>query len=271
MLTVVLDMTLRCPRDRFFLMDERLLADVALDALDWARERDTDGETLVLRHGFTVPQAVAARASELMDGAPTRGLDPARDVTALLSFIAARLPDAEGALLYLNPFQGALTRERIEAMPLSSQPGEVHVSAIKAASNIHPLWATPVPVGKRGKSAFVLRKKEADRTLRDDAAFMKALHNGSKQPILGSQFLQKVHMLDAALVSADCRGLRDSLPQDWSVTPVTGGETRCRDAAAMPWFYCVPVFNMSRETRIDWTPKAVPDCRNRGQARVIEE
>lgn len=250
MMSVYIDLSLHCARDRFFVERGELLEAFVADLADELMEMESVREMHLIQHGWEASQGLIRRFVSIIDGGPIASFIPARDHHQIMSFLASQgEPGSEGGILYVNPFQGIVTKQRLLTMPINPAPGVIHVSAHKAPVNIHPLWVTPVAEERVKRDSFVLRVSEMQRSLRDDADLMEKIQKDTHSTIAGSQYLKDVYLLDGAMVSVDRMSLTTSEKTALPVVAEPYGQSLSEEMD-LPWFYQIPIFSMDRDTKV---------------------
>lgn len=248
MTRVLVDMTFRKPRDHFFAQKD-ILHDLGeyvekcvhsvLGPVEWVVS--TNRKDLVEASSWAAKASVVEPETQLSPDSPFSCVELC---AGSLSRLDSHL---NGHVLYLNPLQGPLCQSRLRDTIGLGRKGQVVASVISLSVNEHPLWVEQVPARFASKESFILNRKRNGSSLRNDKAMVCAFQGSNGREISGSQHLSDVFKFDAACVyipeSVARRGFQFQ-EFAWCLW------NRARVAEA-PWFYAVPIWSMSRDSRVD--------------------
>lgn len=233
---IFLDMTERCPRDRYFLNPKRMLR-LANYCREAAQSALPGAETIFCR----APSRFGAT-----DPPGCRVIDAPEEFAALLPCealkriwtMASSMVETD-RVLYLNPLQGQICPDRINDLLHNEGNAPALISVSAATSHEHPLWTKLVPKRLFGKKRFITKSGKLQPAFKRFPELAGLIQDETK--ITGSQNLKAVYKRDGACI------LLNMPPDDTPDSPPVLVPWKNRYELDAPWEFSLPIWSMNRQ------------------------
>ena len=248
MLNVYLDLTERYPRDKFFLNNNSLLNEIVADINTAVRDIFQIDNIFLICNGATQIKNTSITFNDIFPIHDCQIYEIHRHIYSSLSTLNKQQKITAGNILYINPFQGAISAKRLLSMNIKPDIQKMLISAHKTPVNVHPLWVTPVDKTICKKTSFILNATRATESLKNDPLLLKKIQNEDNNHISGSQELKDTYMIDGSLVMMRYESLNRNFSNEIEIIPIIFNN-KFNDN--LPWYYSIPIFSMAKDSLID--------------------
>ncbi|MCG8551795.1 MAG: hypothetical protein MI799_15440 [Desulfobacterales bacterium] len=251
MLNVIMDLTPRCPRDMFFLSNATLFQELIVEITDMIHGLFQEAYLHLMYPQGALTLSTQSNYNATIDGSFTRNMQPEQDWRLILSHVKKSI-SSQGQILYINPLEGIVSRNRLQHMLSEIDEGAANILATQIPPNAHPLWASPVPLKYRRKEKLLFKRGVLKRIAENNRKLVPILQGETKDKINGSQQLAPIFKIDVSIIYINRSLFFSKNPADFSINIIPWNSCR------MEWsdihcLYHVPVFQMARDTQIGKT------------------